>query len=144
MNSSARIRTGDLGLMNPALYQLSYAADGLQCSSDGLIGKGPWCGVPGSGKVSGVPTRKFAMATESNESVQATADRKVRDDLLEKLHQANQRFHDAKKQLEAVMDDSEYSHQQRIDHAEDELRLAEREVEQVTLEIHGTLKPPVR
>ena len=24
--SSARIRTGDLGLMNPALYQLSYAA----------------------------------------------------------------------------------------------------------------------
>ena len=25
-NSSARIRTGDLGLMNPALYQLSYAA----------------------------------------------------------------------------------------------------------------------
>jgi hypothetical protein len=26
LNSSARIRTGDLGLMNPALYQLSYAA----------------------------------------------------------------------------------------------------------------------
>jgi hypothetical protein len=28
LNSSDRSRTCDLGLMNPALYQLSYAADG--------------------------------------------------------------------------------------------------------------------
>jgi hypothetical protein len=40
------------------------------------------------------------------------------------------------------MADSEYSHQQRIDLAEDELRNAESEVERVTIEIHGALKPP--
>jgi hypothetical protein len=80
------------------------------------------------------------MATESNESVQAAEDRKVPEDLLQRLHDANQQFHDARQQLDGVMSDAEFGHQKRIDQAEEKLRLAEREVERVTTEIDGALK----
>ena len=82
------------------------------------------------------------MPSEPDQSVKAVEDRMVPDELLQKLHQANVRFHDAKQQLEAVMVDTEFGHQARIDNAEQELRQAERDVEQVTMEIHGALKPP--
>jgi hypothetical protein len=82
------------------------------------------------------------MASEPDQSVKAVEDRMVPDDLLQKLHQANLRFHDAKLQLDAAMVGSEFRHQDRVDQAEEELRLAERDVEQVTMEIHGALKPP--
>jgi predicted nucleic acid-binding Zn-ribbon protein len=81
------------------------------------------------------------MASEAGDTIKAAEGQKVPDNLLQRLHEANERFHAAKQQLEHATGDSEYSHQQRIDQAEEQLRLAEREVEQVTLEIHGSLKP---
>ncbi|MDB5293030.1 MAG: hypothetical protein JWL69_4271 [Phycisphaerales bacterium] len=69
--------------------------------------------------------------------LQADAAReKVPDELVNQLHDANERFHSAKEQLEEVMDDSEYDHQTRVQAGTDKLRDAEREVEEVTEKIH--------
>jgi hypothetical protein len=82
------------------------------------------------------------MEAESESSIQAAHDRQVPDDLLQKLHVATERFHAAKKDMEDAMGTEDYSHQQTIDRAADELRAAEREVEEISLQIHGSLKPP--
>jgi hypothetical protein len=55
----------------------------------------------------------------------------VPEELLGQLHDANDRFHKDKEQVEAAMDDTEYRHQERINQAEEELRRAEQEVEEV-------------
>ncbi len=81
------------------------------------------------------------MEPEAGDTIKSAEKQKVPDDLLQKLHQANERFHAAKLQLEKASGDSELSHQKGLDKAEEEVRLAEREVEQVTLEIHGSMKP---
>jgi DNA anti-recombination protein RmuC len=82
------------------------------------------------------------MAFEAEKSAALPEDHKVPADLLQMLHAANEQFHRAKQLLEAALADTEYQHQQKIDQAEEQLRAAEREVEKVTTEIQGALKPP--
>jgi hypothetical protein len=85
--------------------------------------------------------RQFTMYS-SNSSIKTAEEKKVPDELLQKLHQANQQFHQAKQVLEATMGDDQMDHQKRFDLAEEQLRVAEREVEKITMEIQGSLKPP--
>jgi polyhydroxyalkanoate synthesis regulator phasin len=82
------------------------------------------------------------METEPGDSIQSAEDRKVPEELLQKLHLATQEFHAVKQELENVTADAEFSHQQRLDQLQEKLRKAEREVEQVSMQIHGTLKTP--
>ncbi len=81
------------------------------------------------------------MAPEPESSIQAAHERQVPDDLLQKLHEATERFHAAKKAMEDAMGTQEYSHQQTIDQAAGEVRAAESAMEEISLQIHGTLKP---
>jgi acyl-CoA thioesterase len=83
------------------------------------------------------------MALESEKPAQLPEDHKVPEELLQRLHQATQQFHQAKQVMEAAVANAEYQHQQKIDQAEEQLRVAEREVEKVTMEIQGSMKPPM-
>jgi predicted nucleic acid-binding Zn-ribbon protein len=65
-------------------------------------------------------------------------------DLLEQLDAANRRFHEARQHLEEVMDGSEYRHQERIDEKNEELRNAERALEEITAKIKEALAPPAK
>jgi hypothetical protein len=79
---------------------------------------------------------------EPKSSVEQAQERQVPDELLQKLHAATERFHAAKKVLDSAMDDSEIDHLQGVDRATEDVRAAEREVEQITMQIHGSLRPP--
>ncbi len=82
------------------------------------------------------------MAAEPESSIEAAHERRVPDDLLQRLHAATERFHAAKKAMEDAMGTEEYSHQQTIDRATEEVRAAERAMEEISSLIHGSLKPP--
>ena len=59
--------------------------------------------------------------------------------LMEQFHQATERFHQCKVDLEKAMDSSEYRHQEHVDATRDRLREAEREVEAIEEKIKQTL-----
>ena len=63
-------------------------------------------------------------------------------ELMQQLHQATERFHAARQEMEHWMDASEFRHQERLSQAADHLREAEREVEQVEAKIRQTLARP--
>jgi hypothetical protein len=91
-----------------------------------------------SGKCSILPR----VEAEPKSSVEAAHERQVPNELLQKLHLATVRFHAAKKVVDAAMDSTEMGHEATIERATEELRAAEHEVEQISLQIHGALKPP--
>jgi hypothetical protein len=64
----------------------------------------------------------------------------VPDDLLEKLHKARERFRLAKEDMERVMDDSEMSHDKRVEGRIEEMRSAEKEVEDVSAQVAEIMK----
>jgi hypothetical protein len=68
------------------------------------------------------------------------ADR-VPDELMQRLHEANVRFHQGRERLEATSAGSEYRHEKRVEAAMDELRQAEREVEEVEEQIRKVFTP---
>jgi hypothetical protein len=72
---------------------------------------------------------------------QSTA--QVPEELIQQLHQATDRFHAAREELERWMAASEYRHQQRIAAAGERLRDAEREVEEIEKRISDLLHRPV-
>jgi hypothetical protein len=59
--------------------------------------------------------------------------------LIQELHRATERFHHSRMELEKWMDASEYRHQERVDAAEEQLRQAESELEQVNDRISQAL-----
>lgn len=65
----------------------------------------------------------------------------ISEELIEKLHEANQHFSEAKEHLENAIDSTEYSHQEMIDKRSEELRAAERNVEEITEKIEKVLEP---
>lgn len=70
---------------------------------------------------------------------------RVPDELLQKLHDANQKLHESKEHLERQMAGTEFRHQERVNEAEGRFRSAEREIEEVTDQIEPYLAPlPVR
>jgi hypothetical protein len=56
-------------------------------------------------------------------------------ELLKKLHEANEHFHDRKGKLEEAMDSCEDGHHERVKQAGDELHHVEEEVEEVERKI---------
>jgi len=64
---------------------------------------------------------------------------RVPDELMDRLHRANERFHVSRQDLERWMDSWEFRHQERVDAAEEQFRQAEREVEDVTEQIRRVL-----
>jgi hypothetical protein len=62
-------------------------------------------------------------------------------DLFRRLHEANEQFHQARQQLEAVMDGSDYRHQERVDQANEKFREAEQRVEEIEAQIAAKLPP---
>jgi methylphosphotriester-DNA--protein-cysteine methyltransferase len=82
------------------------------------------------------------IENQAKDSMKAAQDRRVPDDLLQKLHLAGEHLHRSRQLLEEAMDDTEYAHQERLDQMTDQLRAAEREVEEISLKIHSSLAPP--
>ena len=64
----------------------------------------------------------------------------VPDELMQQLHDATERFHQHKKNLEAKQNEAEYSHQEHVDRASDELKAAERELEEINRKISDAMK----
>jgi chromosome segregation ATPase len=64
------------------------------------------------------------------------------EDLRQQLHQATDRFHQARLEWEKWLQASEYRHEERVDAARDNLRQAEREVEDLEGKIKEALSPP--
>jgi len=62
--------------------------------------------------------------------------------LRERLHQANEHFHECRLELEEILDGSQYRHVERATIAADHLREAEKEVEQVEEQIRQLLAAP--
>jgi hypothetical protein len=81
------------------------------------------------------------MEHEKPDAMQQAAELRVSDELLGQLHAANARLHEARRKLEESMDGSDYEHQHHVDQSGDELRAAERAVEEVSEKIHKSLKP---
>lgn len=63
----------------------------------------------------------------------------VLEELREQLHQATERFHAARQELEHWMDASEYRHQERVNTATEHVRDAEREVERIEQQIKSAI-----
>jgi exonuclease VII large subunit len=79
------------------------------------------------------------MDSQNTDTVAAAGERRVPDDLMAQLHAANQQLHDARTALEAAMDESVPSHQQKVDQAEQAMRDAEAAIEQISNEIHKAI-----
>jgi methylphosphotriester-DNA--protein-cysteine methyltransferase len=82
------------------------------------------------------------MELPGKATIKKAEERVVPDDLMQELHKANEQFHSAKRAVEQTMADPQEQHQQRVDAANDQLREAERRVEEINLRIHANLKPP--
>jgi hypothetical protein len=63
----------------------------------------------------------------------------IPDDLLQRLHDANHRFHQGKDLLERTMDGSEFRHQERVDAASRQLQQVQLDLEQITHQIQQFL-----
>jgi hypothetical protein len=63
----------------------------------------------------------------------------VPDDLHRELHDANERFHEAKKNLEEAMDESEYDHGRHVHQRLEEFRKVEREIEELNAKVNEVL-----
>ncbi len=65
--------------------------------------------------------------------------RTVPNELMDKLHEANQKFGEARKDLEEKMDASEYRHQERVNESAARIREIEKQVEEVSEQISKKL-----
>ena len=63
------------------------------------------------------------------------------EDLRQQLHRATDRFHQARLEWEKWLQASEYRHEERVNAARDNLRKAEREVEDLEGKIKQALSP---
>jgi RNA polymerase-binding transcription factor DksA len=63
------------------------------------------------------------------------SDLKIPAELLAELHAANERFHAAKQKLEQTMDDTGYRHTERNEQEMENIRRAEREIEEIEAKI---------
>lgn len=57
--------------------------------------------------------------------------------VLQELHEANGRFHDARVHLEQAMSDTRFGHQERVDAGQKELRVAERLLEKIDAKVQA-------
>ena len=81
------------------------------------------------------------METKHAESTSPTPRFGVPDDLVRKLHDANEEFHAARQHLEDAMHSTLPRHQHRLDEAGDHLRRAEQQLEETSEQIIQTLPP---
>jgi hypothetical protein len=80
------------------------------------------------------------MKTQKTDPVQSAAARRVPDELIQRLHAANQRLEEARAALGEAMDQSLYRHEERVEQANGDLRSAEGAVEAISDEIHKALQ----
>ncbi len=64
------------------------------------------------------------------------------DELLDRLHGADQRLHESRAHLEAAFDEHAFRHEERIHSATDELRQPQREWEDVDQKVRNALHNP--
>jgi hypothetical protein len=74
------------------------------------------------------------MNSEFENTVEAM-DRKIPDALMQKLHGAHQRLHEARQSFDAAEEATKMWHQKQVDIATDQFRAAEHEVEEINAEI---------
>lgn len=65
---------------------------------------------------------------------------RVSEDLVKQLRDADERCHAARNQVENTMDDAGFSHGQRVEEKTDQLRKAEREVQEIQQKIKEIMK----
>ena len=65
-------------------------------------------------------------------TLRETHDRQLPDGLLKELHAANGRADELRKQLEQTLGDADYDHETRAGRVGEDLRKAEREIEEIT------------
>jgi hypothetical protein len=64
----------------------------------------------------------------------------VPEELMQRLHAANESFHDSRQEWERMLGNTEDRHQERIDQAAEKLRAAERELEEANEAIRRALR----
>ena len=74
-------------------------------------------------------------------TLRETQDRRVPDDLVRQLHEADGRADALRRQLEATLGDAEYAKGERAGQLGEELRAAEREIEEISRRIHDASPP---
>ena len=62
------------------------------------------------------------MKTQQTDPIQSAAARRVPEELIQRLHAANQRLKEARVALEEAMDQSLYRHEERLEQANGQLR----------------------
>ncbi len=62
------------------------------------------------------------------------------DELRQQLHEANDRYHHARREWEKWLDASEFRHEERVDSAREKLQKAEDAVEEMESRIHRALR----
>ena len=72
-----------------------------------------------------------AVASRAGEHVMSVPDAHLRDELMDELHRANERFHQSRLEWEHWLAAAEFRHDERVDAAREKLRDAEREVQAV-------------
>lgn len=65
--------------------------------------------------------------------------KQIPQDLMQQLHAATERFHAHRQQLEASQGDSDYSHQEHVARATEQLNATERELEEINRKIHDAM-----
>jgi hypothetical protein len=81
------------------------------------------------------------METQHSGSSSPTPRFGVPDDLVRKLHDANEEFHSARQHLEHAMQSTLPRHQDRLAEAGDHVRRAEQQLEETSNQISQTLPP---
>ncbi len=87
------------------------------------------------------PVRDDAGAQQTMREV---ADRRIPEPLVERLHELNARAADLKRQLEATLHDADYEQTTRAASVGEEMRKAERELEDVERQIREAAPPQAK
>ena len=77
-------------------------------------------------------------------TLRATQDRRVPDEMVRQLHEANGRADALRRRLEETLGDSEYRHSERAHQVGEELRAAEREIEEISGRIRDAAPPQAK
>lgn len=71
-----------------------------------------------------------------------TQPKKIPNDLLKQLHEADRQLHESGEQLKQTQDEADYSHQEHLNRSTNQYREAEAEVEKINGKIKEAIIPP--
>ncbi len=80
----------------------------------------------------------------AQQTIRETQDRRVPEEMVRQLHEANGRADGLRRQLEATLNDAEFETAERAGKVGEELRAAEREIEEISARIRDASPPEAK